>query len=135
MKIKEQWIMWEPLSKLRGDFYIESVIDDYYSGFKIIISDHNNKGKKFYIKFKLGADAYRSTDELYAWAMQKDFLRDGSYFYKVINSKYIQWLSDISNDVSKAVRPNMQHFVIVSQDSTLELLNGSEPEIEFINES
>ena len=103
MELKEQWIMWEPLSKLNGDYYRDYVIDSYQEGFKVIIGDHNNENKKIHIKFKVGVRCYRDTYETYAWAMQKDFLRDGSYFYKVINSKYIQWLSDVSEGVSAAM--------------------------------
>lgn len=132
MELKEQWIMWEPLNKLNGDYYMESLIDGYNGGFRVVIGDHKNEKKKIHIKFKLGVDAYRNTDELYAWARQKDFLRDGSYFYKVIDSKYIKWLSDTSEGVSTAMQPNMQHFVIFTEDSTLEILNSSEPEIEFV---
>ena len=133
MQLQEQWNMWEPLSKLRGDYYRDYVIDSYQEGFKVIIGDHNNEKKKIYIKFKFGVSSYRETDELYAWARQKDFLRDGSYFYKVINSKYIKWLSDTSEGVSDAMQPNMQHFVIFSEDSTFEILDSSEPEIEFVD--
>lgn len=133
MELKEQWVMWEPLSKLKNDFDIDCVIDGCEDGFKVVVGDNNNEKKKIYIKFKFGVSAYRNTDELYAWAMQKDFLRDGSYFYKVINSKYIQWLSDISNEVSIAVQPNMQHFIIFSEESTLEILASYEPTVEFID--
>lgn len=133
MEFKEQWIMWEPLSKLKDDFYIDYVIDSDQDGFKIIIGDNNNEKKKIHIKFKFGISSYRNTDELYAWLMQKDFLRDGSSFYRVINSKYIKWLSDISNGISTSMNPDMQHFVIFTEDSTLEILNSADPEIEFID--
>lgn len=112
MNKQEQWLMWEPLSKLDGDFYREAVIDGYHGGYKIIVADHNDKEKKIHITFKIGVSSYRKIYETYAWVMQKDFLRDGSYFYKVTNSKYIQWLSDISESVSSDMEPNMQHFVV-----------------------
>ena len=135
MELKEQWIKWEPLSTLNndfsGDFYTDCVIISQ-NGFKIIMRDHNNE-KKIHIKFKFSVSAYRKTDKLYAWPMQKDFLHDGSYLYKVINSKYIQWLSDISNELSNTVQPNMQHFVMISENSIFEVLDSAEPEIEFID--
>ena len=133
MELKEQWIKWEPLSKLDNDFYIDHVIDSYQDGFKIVVGNHNNKEKKIHINFKFGIGSYRNTDELYAWLMQKDFLHGGSSFYKVINSKYIKWLSEISNGISTSMQPDMQHFVVFSEDTTLEILASYEPEIEFID--
>jgi len=132
MNLEEQWIMWEPLSNLRGDYYRECLIDSYHEGFKVIIGDHDNDKKKIHINFEAGVRAYRDTYETYAWLMQKDFLRDDSFFYKVINSKYIQWLSDISNGISSGMEPTMQHFVIFSEESTLEILSRFEPEVTFV---
>jgi len=134
MELKEQWIMWEPLSNLRGDYYREYVIDSINEGFKVIIGDHNNDKKKIHINFAASVRCYRDTYETYAWLMQKDFLRNDSYFYKVINSKYIQWLSDISHGISTDMEPTMQHFVIFSEESTLEILSRFEPEVTFIEE-
>jgi len=126
--------MWEPLlSKLRKDFYLESVINNYYDGFNVIIGDHDDKKKKIHIKFKFGVFCYRETCELFAFEMQKDFLQEGSSFYKVINSNYIQWLSGVSKGISDAMQPNMQHFVIFSEDYTLEILDSGEPEITFVD--
>ena len=134
MKIEEQWLMWEPLSQLRGDYYFELIaLDAHDANFKIILEKYNNKKEKVHLTFKFGVACYRVMDELYAFEMQKNFLREGSSFYKVINSKYIQWLSDISKGVSYAIQPNMQHFVIFTEDFTLEILNTADPEIEMIN--
>jgi len=132
MELKEEWLMWEPLSNLQGDYYREYVIDSVHEGFKVIIGDHNNDNKKIQLSFGPDIVGYRDTYETYFWLMQKDFLRDGSYFYKVINSKYIQWLSDISNGISSSMEPTMQHFVIFSEESTLEILSRFEPEVAFI---
>ena len=97
MKIQEQWLMWEPLSQLRGDYYFELIaLNAHDANFKITLGEHNNKKEAVHLTFKFGVACYRVMDELYAFEMQKDFLREGSSFYKVINSKYIQWLSDIS---------------------------------------
>jgi len=133
MELKEQWIMWEPLSNLRGNYYRERLIDGYHGGFHVIIGDHNNDIQKIHINFRGTVRCYRDTYETYAWLMQQDFLRDGSYFYKVLNSKYIQWLSDISNGVSSYMESSMQHFVIFRPKSTLEILSRFEPEITFID--
>lgn len=134
MELKqEQWLMWEPLSKLNGDFYLDYVIDSHEEGFKIIVGDYNNKKKKIHIIFKLGVRCYRDTYETYFWLVQKDFLREGSSFYKVVNSRYIKWLSDISNGVSGDMEPDIQHFVIFTEESTLEILNRWDPEITFVD--
>lgn len=133
MELKEQWVMWKAFNTLNGHYYMETVIDLSGDGFKIIVGDSNNEKKKIHIKFKFVVSSYRNTKVLYAWALQKKFLQQGSCFYKVINSNYIKWLAEISEGISTDVQPNMQHFVISTEDSTLEILDSAEPEIEFVD--
>lgn len=132
MELKEQWIKWEPLGNIKGDYYKDCVIDGCQNGFKVIIGDDNNEKKKIKIKFNFGVSCYRDTYETYAWMIQQEFLC-GFHFYKAINSSYIKWLSEKTNSLSSDMEPHMQHFIIVTQDSTLEILASYEPEIEFVN--
>jgi hypothetical protein len=124
-------------SGLSQSYYIDSISNNE-EGFKIVLSESNNKEKKLLVIFENSVDCYRSTNESYTGIIirelnekyGKDFYVDWTFF-KIIDSEHLKWLSEKSGGLSNTCP--LQHLVFFSVDELLEVICTYEPIFEFIN--
>lgn len=135
----EQWTRWEPIKGLSRKYYIDSTSDGI-EGFIIILSDVENRKKRVRISFEYSVHAYRNTNESFTNQIICDL--DAKYgtefygdwtFFKVTNSEYLQWLSEKSCGWSDACG-GFTHFSILSVEYILDIIDSTEPTVEFIDE-
>ncbi|MEV2911262.1 hypothetical protein ABNF65_22305 [Paenibacillus larvae] len=134
--MEEKWGRWEPKVGLSSKYYVES-LSDSIKGFRILLSDVNDEKKKIEVTFKESVHAYRSTDE--SFRQSSINIIDEKYgtefyaewtFFKVNNSKYIQWLSEQSYGIAES--ETLIHFSFVARDSIVDVIAAYEPEIKII---
>lgn len=131
----EEWVRWQPLEKLSGKYYLESITWSE-QGVIIILSDKSNT-QKIEIRFENFVDAYRCTNESFYFLVFSDlskqygteFYKDWSFF-KINNSEYIQWLSIKS--ATWADQFSFTHFSIFGGDEIIDIVARYEPEIKLI---
>lgn len=133
----EQWIKWVPLPDLAKKYYIDA-LSDTEEGFTILLSESDNKQKRIKIIFKNSVSAYRITDETFRHRLICNLSDQyGSEFYgewtffKVLNSHYLQWLSEQSAGIADSLR--FTHFSIIAADSILDIATTYEPKITLIH--
>ncbi len=134
----EDWIKWEPAAGLSKKYYIDSILDDVEK-FEVTLSSAENEIKKIKVIFEDSVYSHCRTNESFRvkiiYDLDKkygtDFYGDWTFF-KVTNSSYLQWLSRQSTTISNS--RNLVHFSFVAVDSILDVINVSDPKIEFISE-
>jgi hypothetical protein len=133
MTISEQWIKWEPIKNLAPKYYIDSISDNI-DEFSITLSDADNKNK-IKVTFETLVLSYRSTNESFRLSIIK-YLDECNIeyskwtFFKIINSTYIQWLSEQSYGIIESIPPT--HFSFVAGDSIVDVIAVYEPKVDFI---
>lgn len=134
--MQEQWVHWEPASGLSPKYCIESILDNL-EAFKIVLCDEHDSRKKIYMIFKGFVGSYKWTDETFKLGtisfLNKQYgmkFYSGWTFFKVINSKYMQLISEESCSISDS--RNLMHFVIIESNSILDIIASSDPKIEFV---
>ena len=138
MNIEERWEKWEPIEGLTGYYYIDSICNNKY-GLKIILVKRKDKKKELHITFNTGVYSFRDTDDSYTIdkitvigeRQGDEELFCSTSFFKVTNSEYVKWLSEMSRDISDY--PPLEHLVIVTEDSTFEMLTHYRPKAEYID--
>ena len=137
--MKEQWIKWEPIANLAPKYYIDK-ISHTIKDFHIILSEDSSTERKIKILFEDSVDAYRDTDESFRRKLIYDLGQTyGSNFYgkwtffKVYNSKYLQWLSEESFEITNSL--GFIHFSLIAADSILDIVTTYEPKIIIMNEN
>jgi hypothetical protein len=134
--MEEKWIRWEPIPKLSKKYYVESIIDNI-NGFKILLSEENNTEEKVLVSFPDTIRAYRSTSD--SFLIQTISYLDKTYgsnfygnwtFFKIKDSKYLEWLNEESEGISKDYM--MKHFCILAMNSMIDIVTGSEPTVVHI---
>ena len=137
MNTEERWEKWEPIEGLTGYYYIDSICNNKY-GLKIILVNMKDKKKELHITFDTGVYCLRDTDDSYtddrviaACKRQGEELFRSTNFFKVTNSEYVKWVSEMSRGISDY--PPLEHLVIISEDSTFEVLTNYRPKAEYIN--
>ncbi|KKO54063.1 hypothetical protein [Paenibacillus sp. DMB20] len=131
--MEEIWRIWEVGNEMKSKYYVESIIDNI-EGFRILLSEANDESKKVEILFEDSVHAYRSTDESFRQSTINyldeyygtEFYRDRTFF-KVSNSKYIQWLSLQSFGIADS--EPVHHFSILAVDSVVDIIAAYEPKI------
>ena len=134
--MQEQWIHWEPISNLSAKYNIDS-ISDGMDDFKVELTEYKNEKSKAIVTFENSVDAYRMTDETFRLNCINTLDKQhGSNFYgkwtffKVINSKYIQWLSEESCTISDSIP--FIHFSFIAANCILDVVTTYEPKVELI---
>ena len=134
----EQWIKWEPIKNLSSKYYEESFSDDE-NGLKFILVDAINKRRRITVEIR--SDSYLKRNQEFRQATI-NFL-DKHYgskfhsewtFFKIINSKYIKWLSEESYgvfDLNDDEYP-LNHFVFLTENSIIDIVDSWEPKVKFI---
>lgn len=136
--MQEHWTRWEPISNLSKKYYIES-ISDSMEGFKVLLFEAENPEKKVLVSFSDSVEAFRSTNESYTF-LTIDSLAEkyGSKFFsewtffKIENSKYLQWISEQSYGISESY--NLIHFCLVATDSIVDIIDTGEPKVTLLEE-
>ncbi len=133
--MNEQWMKWEPVKGLSTKYYLNSVTDNDDAGFKIELVEFENRKKKATFLFSDWVYSYRYIEEIFA-LNKINFLKKkygenflNWTFFKVTNSQYIQWLSQESHTISD--NRQLQHFSFRTMDSVLDVINDSDPIVEF----
>lgn len=137
MNLKENWLRWEPISNLDGKYNLEFISN--VNEFTLLLSQVKNKDKKVKLSFNKSVEAYRVTYESFRQNLINQLTEKyGSEFYscwaffKVYNSKYIEWLSEESSGYSDYI--NLKHFSIFTGEFIIDIIDLFEPTVEIINE-
>ncbi len=134
--MSEQWVKWKPVNDLSPKYYIESMADGF-DGFIIVLSDASDEKKKVKVIFEDSVHAYRSTDESFR-QNTINVLNEiyGLQFYskwtlfKVVDSEYMQWLSEQSYSIVDS-QP-LIHFSFLAVDSIVDVIAAYEPKVELL---
>ncbi len=135
---QEQWTRWEPIENLSEKYWVESIADGI-EGLTILLFDDEDRQKKVLVKFTGTTESYQRTDEsstlkrLYALHQKygAEFITTWTFF-KVLNSSYVKWLSDQSYGFMQPAY--FQHFVLVTVDDVVDIIDPCEPKVEFLEE-
>lgn len=133
----EKWILWNPPFGILAPVYYGAEIIDNINNLKIMVIGVKNISQNINVIFNNTVYSYRSTDEssFQETASRVIKLNNGPYYgegaiFKVIHSTYIQWLIDESEG---SIEPNgIIHFLIRTENSYIEIISSSEPEIEYV---
>jgi hypothetical protein len=135
--MEDNWIQWKPAENLQAKYYIEALCDSL-QGFKIVLSDVNDRNKRVLINFRTSAYAYRRTDETsrYRLILQLKEKYGGSFYgncslFKVENSSYVKWVIEESEEI--VADREFLHFCIIAGDSVLDIIDYDEPEVTIID--
>lgn len=129
---------WEPIENLAELFYIYAIYDDH-EGFRVILTGYDDKTKDVLINFR-GVMAYRVTDEIMGIHMLDGYsiepFKNGKplspwTLFTLTNSEYLKWASDQSNTASESL--GLIHYLISTEDESLEVLSYTTPIVEFID--
>lgn len=135
--MQEQWTRWEPIEGLALKYYVEAITDDIEGGFKIILSNINNRKNTVHVHFKDSAYAYSSANERFRRktinTLSKHYGPDFHKwtFFKVTNSEYIKYLSEESYGWSDVF--GFIHFSFIAADSIVDVIDNYEPEVTIVN--
>ncbi len=134
--MQEQWVQWKPVNNLSTKYNIDA-ISDSLDNFKVELTDYNNGKNKVIVTFENSVDAYRTTDETFRLncinTLDKQYGPDfyGKWtFFKVTNSKYIQWLSEESCTISDSLP--LVHFSFIAANCILDVVTTYEPKVELV---
>lgn len=131
----ESWIKWSQLDALRDKCYVYEITEN--SNFlKVSLQGRNDKAPTHHIIFENSAVLLRQTNESF-WLnsdspcvdAEGKFLYE-NIFFKIYNSKLIQWLLSEQGDNLSTVQ--LIHFAIVEANSYIEIVATAEPKIERI---
>lgn len=133
MSSEEKWIKWKPNIELTKQCYAKTLTDNL-NGFEIILVESENS-KKIKIKYENSVEAYRNTNESLRLKLFPILIEQqaGKWtFFKVINSPYLKWLFEESEEIIDFL--NCTHFAFITYDSIIDVVANYEPKIEFIND-
>ncbi len=133
--MEEQWIRWEPIEGLSKKYYIESITYDSEE-LDIRLYDEKDRKKGLRIVFA-SVESYKWTEEGYA--LKTISILNETYgisfyanwtLFKIINSSYLQLLSEQSYTISDSL--SLLHFTFIDPLSMVDVISKSEPKIELI---
>lgn len=134
--MQENWVQWNPLKGIVGKYDVDRVSMDE-RGLIIQLYSENNITKKVEVHFSYTLDAYRYTNDSFAFNICGDLSQKygvdfyGTWsFFKVTNSRYLQWLSEQSCAYSNEF--TFTHFSFIGTDSIVDILARYEPAVTFI---
>lgn len=130
----EQWEEWTPICNASGK-YILDAITDIPENFSVTFSGVNREQKRIRVDFgrvqayqftdvNLQSNLIRGLDELL-----QERLRGSFIFYRVTNSRYLQWLTDQSYGF---IPENFMHFSFVAENFILDVVDSDEPKIQIL---
>ncbi len=133
---QEAWIRWEPIEGLSEKYYLDSIINDA-EVFKVILSDADNKNKKVAVIFSASVYFQQITEETLTFRRfdtlcdqySVEFVTSWTFF-KVINSSYVQLVSEQS---CGAIQSDLLvHYSLLAVDFFVDIIDRAEPKVEFI---
>ncbi len=135
---KEIWKHWQPATiTLSPRYNLEAIYDDA-SGIRFLLTEQGGNEKKILITFTAPVYSYRVTPETYTDAVLfrlnqhygKEFYTTWTFF-EIMNSKYVQELSDLSSGLI-TYSGKCKHFAIFTSETLLEFLTDEQPNFEYI---
>ncbi|MBS1987299.1 hypothetical protein JST99_05200 [Candidatus Dependentiae bacterium] len=129
--MNEQWIPWKPITHFKDHYGIAQILYDKPK-LTIVLYPWEKNIQEVTIIFSAGVISYSFADDVYALEMphyqrySKEFL-SSSNFFKILNSSYIQNLSE-QFQTSENFESYM-HFVIGSVDGNIDIISSMEPVI------
>lgn len=131
----EKWLKWNPLQVKVGRYEIMGIIQNK-DGLVIVLCDETNAIR---VNFDCFIPAFRSCDEgtrIVPIDTEKsnymDVFMQGWPFYKIENSEFSRWLEKESSGVYAS--SDIKHFVIITNNSIIDILSEYEPIVGFITE-
>jgi hypothetical protein len=140
--MSEKWIYWKiPGIKDENYYYIKMLVDGA-NGLEIFMEDASLDEENLVgtVKINFGfVESYRFCDEhcrLDLWnelsqKHEKSFFAKKNFF-EIKNSKYIDWLNKASSGIAEEM--DLKHYVIMDNNSILDIVFTGDPEFEFIKE-
>lgn len=131
----EQWIRWKPLENLAATHKIE-MIHDTSVGLQIVLVAQANTPKlsilfKNVCAYKTEIESYRlNTFYTLTERYGKEFYTTWTFF-KIHQSSY---LKEVCSIINLSDHQDIQHFVIMGQESMVDVLTSSEPIVSYIKE-
>lgn len=122
----EEWLRWEPIKDLSGDYTLHSIVDSEM--LKIILNEGNNK-HSLILLFKNSSSSYQVTKEN-GYFLNGNNQNHNWPFFKIKNSWYLHYLQELSAEISVGIP--FQHFAIIPQGYRLDIMATQEPEIQII---
>lgn len=133
MDISEKIYAWKPIEGLASKVHVYSICNDNEKGFQIILEEDKNTTRRVLLDFYGSVRAFRWCDDLIAFHLLESPVEDckGPWaLFTVTNSEYLHWASRGAGfDVTTL---KLEHYVIWTEDSVVEVLSWAEPEVEFI---
>ena len=127
--MNEEWIKLESDVNIPEDSYVDIILDTK-SGLELNLLSQDDVGYKIIFE---RAHSYRRTYE----ALRLKTINEASEKYDnnifepmiliIENSKYLEWVSKESYDISAMI--GMKHYVIVDSDMIVEVISESNPKI------
>lgn len=133
--MEEKWKVWTPIKNLKSRYWIDSLTDNKH-GFKILLEPEDQDSHKLEINFKDSVYVYRKIDESYIgkilFKVQEKHgpIIKNNCFFKIEKSDFLTFLSSSSGGWSDAIP--MIHFVILEENSLLDIVADYEPEVRFL---
>ena len=139
MNNKEKIWPWQPIEGLANKVHIYSVCNDT-KGFRVILTEDNNTTRKVLMNFAGTVRSYRETDDLISLHLlegnAEPFENEEPHswaLFKVTDSEYLKWASHNSG-IAKIEDIGLMHYVVWTEDATLEILSWAKPKVEFIQQ-
>ncbi len=134
----EHWEKWIPSPDITSMYEIESINYDEH-GFKITLFDIENKKNKIDLIYENWVFAFRKNDGIYKENIIDTIKKqnptkfcDNWTFFKVTNSKYLQWIFEQSLETCDL--SYFSHFSFITPTSILDIPDTHEPKIVFSNQ-
>lgn len=136
--MNEQWIKWQPIPGLEGQYSLEELCEGIH-GFEIILINSKDRTKKIRVLWKnwvesfakLQGDLVTETktflDEQYGAGFHESWS-----FFMVEDSAYLKKLSEESGILSDSY--DVIHFALITPDSIIHIIPTCEPKVSWITE-
>lgn len=134
MTVVNDLVIWNPNSEIPQKLLGLEKYEWNENGFCITLSDD----ERLIIKFCFNlAMSFRSTNEQMMLRFRDSYgeLRDNDFpkyvwsLFKMKNSDYIKWFNEQHLNLYENISSNMEHYVFVTEDEILEVINDKPPTI------
>ncbi len=135
--IAEQWLRWQPLIKMNGEYIIRSCTNDNFCTLAIVLEQQTHKDRTLHISFN-SLEAYRVTNETYKLQLWQYLSSTHGNLdrkwplFVVEDSTYLKLLSQESQGITNYL--NFKHYCIMDSEWVLDIAARPEPRVElFLN--
>lgn len=137
--MQEEWVKWVPTPEISERYYIIEIRDGSM-GFMLLLAMSRDPKQQMVLLFKNSVQSYTHTDESFEVITVEELAKKyGTEFYstwnffKVINSRYIQKLSEKSYGFADSL--SLMHFVCIDSNSITHIIASYEPTVAIFSEN